>query len=752
MALVAIDGRWLKVNDTLCKLVGYRHDELLASDFQSITHPDDLTSDLAELARLLAGEIDAYELEKRYIRKDGSTVWILLSVSLVRNDDATPRFFISQIQDVSRRKQAESEVERFFATSKDMLAIAGTSGRLEVISPAWERTLGFSAHELTTRDFMEYVHPDDRAHTRAEAERVYAGHPSGAFRNRYRSKSGDYHWLEWNTTVADDGRLFCVVRDVSARVQEERSRAWLAAIVENASDAIIGVDAGGNIFSWNGGAERLYGYRAAEITGRHITQLAPDATQRAAITGVWERALSGVKHQEYDAARARNDGSLVEVHVQVRAVEGANGSVLGWSVTARDITERKRLADALAQQVELHKAIVRSLPQGSVTVFDRSLRFVAAEGELLRTLGIAREELLGKHAEQVTSTQNRALMLQAYEGALRGESADFEAARANITMLVRIAPLYGANGQIAGGLALSLDVSERKREAEQLRRAKLLLEAAIGNIQDGVALLDVDRRLLLANEAFASLFGIARDKLPGLGRDEFGAMVAERFEDPAYFRERLMASGQGTPSIDELVLREPRRVLRRTLKPVGGLSEVGFLVVWRDITRDSDLLAQRDREALTDALTAIPNRRAAEACLRAELSRANAAGTPLSIALFDIDHFKRINDAHGHATGDLVLQAVAKALTAQARGTDLVARWGGEEFIAVLPTGREGARRFCERAREAVRALVFPGLAAVTVSAGLATSAGESAPQELLQRADARMYEAKANGRDRVVG
>ena len=106
MALVCTDGRWLQVNDSLCRIVGYTSDELLATDFQTITHPDDLDADLELVRQLLAGDIRDYQMEKRYLHKNGSHVWVLLSVSLVRNDCGEGLYFISQMQDITERKQA----------------------------------------------------------------------------------------------------------------------------------------------------------------------------------------------------------------------------------------------------------------------------------------------------------------------------------------------------------------------------------------------------------------------------------------------------------------------------------------------------------------------------------------------------------------------------------------------------------------------------------------------------------------------
>lgn len=110
IALLTPDGRWLRVNRKLSDIVGYHPDELLTKTFKDITHPDDLSSDLELVRQVLAGEIDTYTLEKRYLRKDGSIVWINLSVSLARQPDGSPDYFISVVEDISARKDAEANL------------------------------------------------------------------------------------------------------------------------------------------------------------------------------------------------------------------------------------------------------------------------------------------------------------------------------------------------------------------------------------------------------------------------------------------------------------------------------------------------------------------------------------------------------------------------------------------------------------------------------------------------------------------
>ncbi len=169
----------------------------------------------------------------------------------------------------------------------------------------------------------------------------------------------------------------------------------------------------------------------------------------------------------------------------------------------------------------------------------------------------------------------------------------------------------------------------------------------------------------------------------------------------------------------------------------------------RDLER---ALAENERLARTDLLTTLPNRRHAEERLAQRLREAERYGRPFAVVLFDIDHFKGVNDRLGHAGGDAVLMELGRLLGGQTRDTDLAARWGGEEFVVLLPeTPLDGALVMAERLRRAAAAHPFPGGEAVTVSLGVAAWRPGDTEDTLLARADAAAYEAKRAGRNRVV-
>jgi diguanylate cyclase (GGDEF)-like protein len=171
--------------------------------------------------------------------------------------------------------------------------------------------------------------------------------------------------------------------------------------------------------------------------------------------------------------------------------------------------------------------------------------------------------------------------------------------------------------------------------------------------------------------------------------------------------------------------------------------------------KEIDLVVTQAREvASTDALTFLPNRRQIIGDLQREVIYSNRYRTPLSISMLDIDHFKAVNDTHGHAVGDLVLRQVASYMRDHIRTTDMVGRYGGEEFLVLLPntdldSACEQAERLCARIREAAAPAETADIH-VTVSIGVAQYNPEQEDwQKLLVRADYALYDAKAAGRDR---
>ena len=174
------------------------------------------------------------------------------------------------------------------------------------------------------------------------------------------------------------------------------------------------------------------------------------------------------------------------------------------------------------------------------------------------------------------------------------------------------------------------------------------------------------------------------------------------------------------------------------------------LLLARPLLRAFRWTEEQASEARVDSLTGLANRRALEEVLAAEISRAQRFTHELAVVLLDLDRFKEINDSFGHAAGDVMLRAVSRLLTGLARQGDTVARWGGEEFVVVLPeTDLAGAQRFAERLRRTIETQAV-GDMKTSASCGVATMLPEDNVEELLGAADQALYQAKSNGRNRT--
>jgi diguanylate cyclase (GGDEF)-like protein/hemerythrin-like metal-binding protein len=264
------------------------------------------------------------------------------------------------------------------------------------------------------------------------------------------------------------------------------------------------------------------------------------------------------------------------------------------------------------------------------------------------------------------------------------------------------------------------------------------IHEAFRRFPEPLALTGAGGEIVQANEAWWARFGAARllD----------GEVSGEDAEADGWRMARLRIAGSG----------EILPVRARDIGPDGRLALATDLPAadGRDRLVESlrGRIAELERLAATDHLTGAWNRAHFERTIAAELERSRAERLPLSLVLVDIDHFKRVNDTLGHATGDAVLRELVGVMRKRVRASDLVFRWGGEEFaVLVSGAGWRGAERVAENLRQAVAGHDFPGPGRVTVSVGAAEHNGGESPAEWFARLDAALYAAKAAGRDRVI-
>jgi PAS domain S-box-containing protein len=221
---VGLDGRWLRFNDRLCDITGYPRDELRALTFQDITHPEDLETDLDHVNALLTGESERYTMEKRYIRRDRTAIWVNLTVSLIRSAGA-PAYFISVIEDISLRKLAEERLreseERFRAVieqASEAITIADLAGTYREVNSAACALLGYERDELIGRRVQDIMAAGELPRL-AEAHAWLTEEPGRAQVAEWAlvRKDGAVVPTEVSSKILPDGRWLAFVRDISER-------------------------------------------------------------------------------------------------------------------------------------------------------------------------------------------------------------------------------------------------------------------------------------------------------------------------------------------------------------------------------------------------------------------------------------------------------------------------------------------------------------------------------------------------------
>ncbi len=315
-------------------------------------------------------------------------------------------------------------------------------------------------------------------------------------------------------------------------------------------------------------------------------------------------------------------------------------------------------------------------------------------------------------------------------------------------------PLRDAGGAIIGMLGISHDISEKKRLEDKVREQKELLNAVLDNVQGLVYVKGENRRFLYANKHLATVFGRPVEEIVGrLDSELMPRDVADAFWEKD---KHMLATGEHYAGEESLVDAAGRlRHYWSVVVPWAGFDGMPALIgLITDITELHTLKEELQRQARSDSLTGVANRRSFFENAEREFARSRRHGTPLSLVAIDLDHFKQINDGYGHPVGDLVLRGFVLCCQRLLREEDLCARTGGEEFCILLPgTAADAAHAIAERIRaELAGCALSPEHPALRVTASFGvTDAGPADTHfgPLFTRADRALYEAKQQGRNR---
>jgi two-component system, cell cycle sensor histidine kinase and response regulator CckA len=539
MALVAPDGRWLEVNPALCQIVGYSEEELLGKTFQDITHPDDLDSDLAYVRQMLTGEILTYQMEKRYLHKQGQVVWILLSVSLVRDSAGQPLYFVSQIEDITNRKRAEEDLRN----SKQV--IEGILNAIPV-SVFWKdknlvylgcnaifaRDAGFADpkdligkddYQMGWRDRAELYRGDDREVIKSGCSKLLIEEPLTTpggntitiltSKLPLRDSNGEITGLLG--TYMDITELKRV--EEALRESDERFRS----LYQNSTMGLYRTTPDGRILAANPALADMLGYASFdELTSRNIKD---DGFQPSYLRAQFLEAIErDGEVRGMEATLTRADGSAISISQSARAIRDSSGNTLYYDGSVENITERKRVEQALRESEERYRLIAENTADviWTLDLGTRRLTYVSPSVERLR--GFSAEEVLAQPFG-ASLTPDSLRRVDAYlAAALAAFAAGDQSARTGTveadmptknggtvrTEIVATA-LTDASGRVTGVLGVTRDITERKRAEEALRESEERFRTLYENSTIGLYRTTPDGRILMANPIFVDMLGYA---------------------------------------------------------------------------------------------------------------------------------------------------------------------------------------------------------------------------------------------------
>ena len=409
MVVVSTDGRALQVNRAFREMLGYAEGELLAMSFESVTHPDDLEATVDNIARLFAGELRVFEMEKRYVHKHGHVVWGILNVSLARHPQGDPAYLIAHVRDVTARKQAEDTLKGSEAryrsivnTTATFIARADAEGRFTFINEAYRRMLGKPLEELIGQSYLDVVHEDDRAKIPAVSQQMLG---SPVERTRFDCRiltPGGSAWVTWDADAIQDEHgviteLQAVGRDVTIHKAAENalkaSEARYRGLVESPAAFIVRIDPEGRFTFVNNTYCRKLGKYLDELIGRPcITVVHEDDV--AETLAALEQTLEAPSYRGRVDCRVRTPSGWSWIAWEGCAIRDAPSACVEIQAVGVDVTERKEVEQELRKSQERYRGLVES-QQDLVARFDRRGRSVFVNAAYCRKFGKSLEELLG---------------------------------------------------------------------------------------------------------------------------------------------------------------------------------------------------------------------------------------------------------------------------------------------------------------------------------------------------------------------
>ncbi len=431
---------------------------------------------------------------------------------------------LKNVMDYERAEEKLREASQYtrslIEVSLDPLVTIGRNGKIMDVNQATELATGLPREKLIGSDFSDYFTEPDKAregYGQVFERGFVRDYPLAIQHTSGRTMDVLYNAAVYKNEAGDVQGVFAAARDITERRRAEEMRSMLASIVEYSEDAIIGKTLDGIIFSWNPGAEKVYGYSANEVIGKPVSILIPP-DHFDEMPKILERIKQGETIEHYEAIRLKKDGRHIDIALTVSPIKDAEGRITGASTIAHDITEHKKI------ERQLHEAslyarnlietsldpLVTISPEGKITDVNKATELVT---------GDSREKLIGSDFSDYFTEPEKAR--EGYEEVFeKGFVKDYPLAirhvSGSITDVLYNASVYrDAAGNVAGVFAAARDVTERKRAEEKLHEASLYTRSLIEVSLDPLVTISPDGKITDVNTATEQVTGVSRELLVG---------------------------------------------------------------------------------------------------------------------------------------------------------------------------------------------------------------------------------------------
>jgi PAS domain S-box-containing protein len=541
-------------------ILGYPVEEWLTRNFwPSILHAEDRERTIRYCREHTEAGAD-HEFEYRAVHRDGRIVWLRDMVS-VETRFGRPIRLRGVMIDVTEEKLAEAELERFFQLSPVMLCTATPNGYFSHVNPAFCATLGYSEEKILAAPYLDLVHPDDRAATVVEAERINREQVPGKFENRYLRADGEYRWISWQSTHLDEmGVVYAAARDITeeraAAEALRKSESKYRHIVETAQEGVWLVDESWKTIFVNARMAGMLGIKPEDMLGRHIFEFCDEEAREQAARNMEER--EGGKAAQHDFRLRHADGHDVWTLMSTNAIADDNGQFMGALAMVTDITQRRQADEALRESEATNRALLAALPDLLFRV-DASGRYLYFKGPPDIPLLVPPEKFLGRTMREVLPPEIAETCMKALAAALSSGQVqlyEYQTMRGDKRGWWEGRVVPAAPGE---ALILVREITQRREAEEALRDSQKRLSQLVSQAPIGIIVWNTRFEIQQWNPAAQRIFGFTPQEVIG----KHGEVIVPPEVRPSVGEiwRSLMAQRGGMYSINENTTRSGDRII-----------------------------------------------------------------------------------------------------------------------------------------------------------------------------------------------